>query len=63
MVGPHREKAVAVLYVQKCAKIEARFADFSYCTEEIPALLGNDTITKVLGREVYVVLKANILIL
>ena len=33
MVGPHREKAVAVLYVQKCAKIEARFADFSYCTK------------------------------
>ena len=36
MVGIHAEKAGAVLYVHKCAKIAVQVADFPYCTEEIP---------------------------
>ena len=43
MLGIHAEKAGAVLYVHKCVKVEARIADFPYCTEEVPVLLGNDT--------------------
>ena len=46
MIGIHAEKSGAVLYVHKCAKVEAHIADFPYCTEEVPVLLGNDTVIK-----------------
>ena len=35
MVGIHAEKAGAVFYVHKCAKVEAKIADFPCCTEEV----------------------------
>ena len=41
MVGFHAEKAGAVLYVHKCAKIGVRIADFPYCTEEVPVIMEN----------------------
>ena len=45
-IGIHAEISGAVLYVHKCAKVEAHIADFPYCTEEVPVLLGNDTVIK-----------------
>lgn len=39
MVGIHAEKAGAVLYVHKCAKVSLRLADFGDCTEEVPVIL------------------------
>ena len=46
MVGIHAEKSGAVLYVHQCAKVAVRIADFPYCTEEVPVLLGNSSIVK-----------------
>ena len=46
MVGIHAEKAGAVLYIHKCAKVEARIADFAYCTEEVPVIMKNETTVK-----------------
>ena len=43
MVDIHAEKACAVLYFHKCARVEARVADSPYCTEEVPVILRNDT--------------------
>ena len=43
MVGVHAEKAGAVLYVHRCAKVAVSLADFPYCTEEVPVLLENTT--------------------
>lgn len=46
MIGVHAEKAGAVLYVHKCAKVAVHIADFPYCTEEIPVMLDNSTVIK-----------------
>ena len=46
MVGVHAEKAGAVLYVHKCAKIPITITDFAHCTEEVPVLLENSTKVK-----------------
>ena len=46
MVGVHAEKAGAVLYVHKCAKIPVQITDFAHCTEEVPVLLENSTTVK-----------------
>ena len=46
MVGFHAEKAGAVLYVHKCAKVAVHIADSPYCTEEVPAIMDNSTTIK-----------------
>ena len=43
IVRKHAEKVGAVLFVHKCIQVEAGIADFPYCTEEVPVLLGNET--------------------
>ena len=49
VVGIHAEKAGAVLYVFKCAKVPIKIANFAYCTEEVPVLMENSTVIKFLN--------------
>ena len=55
MVGLHAEKAGAVLYVPKCAKVAVHIADFPYCTEDVPAIMDNSTKKKFMNPITHVV--------
>ena len=46
MLGFYAEKAGAMLYAHRCAKVAVHIADFPYCTEVVPVIMDKSTKTK-----------------